>query len=116
MPFTELRFIKLNRLAFNRVYTWIFVMSVLRSTLSIGASILELPRTVLLTCNLVAEAATLRREVGVFTQALDSAKQELQLPVRSCGRILRDLSERVSNVTGHLLCLRCDSPCVQRGR
>jgi hypothetical protein len=92
------------------------MISVLHFTLSIGASALELPRTILLDCNLITEVSTLGREVGVFTQALDSAKQELQLPIRSCGCVLRDLSKRVSNGTGHVLCLRCDSPCVQRGR
>jgi hypothetical protein len=66
-------------------------MSVLHFTLSIGTSALELPRTILLACNLVAEVATLRCEVGVLAQALDSAKQELQLSVRSCGCVLRNL-------------------------
>jgi hypothetical protein len=36
-------------------------MSVLHFTLSIGTSALELPRTILLACNLVAEVATLTR-------------------------------------------------------
>jgi hypothetical protein len=78
-------------------------MSVLHFTLAIEASTLEPPRTILLDCNLIPEFATLCSEVGVFTQALDSAKQELQLPVCSCGRILRDLSKRVSSGTDRVI-------------
>lgn len=56
-----------------------------------------LDRGILLACNFVAEVTTLRGKVGVFAQALDSAKEELQLSIRSCGRVLRDLSELISN-------------------
>ena len=58
---------------------------------AVEVGILVLDSSILLACNLVAEVATLRCEVRVFAQVLDSAKQVLKLSVRSSGCVLRDL-------------------------
>lgn len=62
-----------------------------------GTEASELEGAILLACNLVAKVATLGCEVRVLAQALDPAKQELQLPVRSSGCVLGNLSGKVSN-------------------
>lgn len=57
---------------------------------------LMLNRSILLARNFVAEATTLCCEVRAFAQVLNPAEQELELPIRSCGCILRNLSKKVS--------------------
>lgn len=64
----------------------------------INPLVLVLDRCIWHVCNLVAKVAALCGEVGVLAQALDSAEQELKLPVSSCGCVLRDLFRQVSSL------------------
>lgn len=66
------------------------------TTLAPGLDALVPAGSILLACNFIAEIATLCCKVRDLAQVLDSAEQELELPVCSGGCVLRNLSQEIS--------------------